>query len=183
MGPGSVNPAGRIDQKYLCTFCSSTPHCVVEQTSPWPVLFRCRTASTPGGRIIFHGVTLGREWSWEMGFNLWKPSSLRMTRHSEVKWSEVILSGPVCYGDDFTQMINYGRATLHIQITSLEPWILNLESWIILHLSDLTPEWNSDTFKLRSLTRWSRVQLTSCQFRVWSAVHESPFVIVTWPRL
>ena len=31
MGLGSVNPAGRTDQKYLCTFDSSTPHIGAEQ--------------------------------------------------------------------------------------------------------------------------------------------------------
>ena len=32
-GPGSVNPAGRIDQNYLCTFDSSTQHDFVRQMS------------------------------------------------------------------------------------------------------------------------------------------------------
>ena len=87
MGLGSVNPAGRIDQKYLCTFDSSAPHYVVEQTSSWLVLFRCRTASTPGGWIIFYGVSLSRVWSWEKRESNFELSSLR--RPVKVKWSEV----------------------------------------------------------------------------------------------
>ena len=60
---------------------------------------------------------------------------------------------------------------------NLESRILNLESssiYQILHQNE-----TQDAFKLRSLRRCTRVQLTSCQFRVWSAVHASPFVIVT----